>query len=71
MTQIIVRVSVGIRLVGDMNVMAIAECGSIAVVSIYGIFGSFDVKLERFQSIFVFKGEYEAEGRVCVGTAGI
>jgi len=69
--QISSRVGVGACTVGDVNIMASTECGSIATVSIHGIFGFFDVKLEGFQSIFVSKGEYEAVRRVFVGTTRI
>ena len=55
MTQVAVRIRVGACRVGDVNVVSASECWTIAVVSIYGIVGSFNVKLEWFQSIIIFK----------------
>lgn len=54
MTQVAVRICVGACRVGDVNVVS-AKCWTIAVVSIYGIVGSFYVKLEWFQSIIIFE----------------
>ena len=54
-----VRVGVGTCTVGDIDIMAGTECWTIAVVVIYGMIQRFDVKLERFQAISVFEGEYE------------
>ena len=53
------QVAVGIRVracrVCDVNVVSATECGTIAAVSIYGVVGIFNVKLEWFQSIIIFK----------------
>ena len=57
--QVSVRVSVGACIVGDVEIMAVTECWSIAARVIYSFFGCFDVEHERFQAISVFKGEYE------------
>jgi len=70
-TRISVRVGVGACVADNFEIMTSTEYGSMATMSIYGFVGSFDVKLKRFQSIFVFKGEYEAVRRIRVGTARI
>ena len=56
-TQIRVRVGVGTRTISDVNIMAATKCWTVAIVSIDSMLIVFDVKLERLQSIFVFKGK--------------
>ena len=56
-TQIRVRVGVGTGTISDVNIMAGSKCWTIAIVSIDSMLIVFDVKLERLQSIFVFKGK--------------
>ena len=55
MTQVAVRIRVGACRVGDVNVVSATECWTITAVSIYGVVGSFYVKLEWFQSIIIFE----------------
>ena len=56
-TQLRVRVGVGTGTISDANVMAATKCWTVATVSIDTMLIVFDVKLERLQSIFVFKGK--------------
>ena len=58
-TQIRVRVAVGIGTISDVKIMAGSgsKCWTVAIVSIDSMLIVFDVKLERLQSIFVFKGK--------------
>ena len=56
-TQIRVRIVVGTGTISDVNVMAATKCWTVAIVSIDSMLIVFDVKLERLQSIFVFKGK--------------
>jgi len=56
-TQIRVRVGVGTGTISDVNVMAATKCWAVAIVSIDTMLIVFDVKVERLQSIFVFKGK--------------
>ena len=51
--------------------MAATKCWTVAIVSIDTMLIVFDVKLERLQSIFIFKGKYETVERVCVVAARI
>ena len=53
--QISVRISVRACAIGDVNIMAVTECWTIAAVSIYGMFCVFYVKHKGFQTISVFK----------------
>ncbi len=62
MTQIAVRIRVRTCRVGDINIVTTAKCWTIAAVPIYGPPVPFDVDLEWFQSIMIFKREYEAVG---------
>jgi len=55
MAQVAVGIRVGACRIGDVNIVSAAECWTIAAVSIYGILGSFYVKLEWFQSVIIFK----------------
>jgi len=55
MAQVAVGIRVGACRVCDVNVVSATECGTIAAVSIYGVVGIFNVKLEWFQSIIIFK----------------
>ena len=61
-TQVAVRICVITCRVSDVNIVSTAECWTIVAVPIYGSFDSFDMKLEWFQSIIVFKREYKAVG---------
>ena len=56
-TQIRVRVGVGTGTISDINIMASTKCWAVVIVSIDSMLIVFYVKLERFQSIFVFKGK--------------
>ena len=56
-TQIRVRVGVGSGTISDVNIMAATKCWAVAIVSIDTMLIVFDVKVKRFQSIFVFKGK--------------
>ena len=56
-TQIRVRVGVGTGTISDVNIMAGTKCWTVATVSIDTMLIVFDVKLERLQSIFIFKGK--------------
>ena len=56
-TQIRVRVGVGTGTISDVNIMVGSKCWTVAIVSIDSMLIVFDVKLERLQSIFVFKGK--------------
>ena len=56
-TQIRVRVGVGAGTISDVNIMAGTKCWTVATVSIDSMLIVFDVKLERLQSIFIFKGK--------------
>ena len=56
-TQIRVRVGVGTGTISDVNIMAATKCWAVAIVSIDTMLIVFDVKVKRFQSIFVFKGK--------------
>ena len=56
-TQIRVRVGVGTGTISDVNIMAGTKCWTVATVSIDSMLIVFYVKLERLQSIFIFKGK--------------
>ena len=70
-TQVGVGIRVGTCRVRDVDVVSTTECRSITVISVHGIDRVFHVELKWFQSIIIFKREYETPGRVCVRTTGI
>ena len=70
-TQIRVRVGVGTGTISDINIMCVAKRWTVVIVSIDSMLIVFDVKLERLQSIFVFKGKKETMDGVCVVAARI
>lgn len=53
--QVAVRIRVGACRIGDVNIVSAAECWTVAAISIYGVVGVFNVKLEWSQSIMIFK----------------
>ena len=70
-TQVGVGIRVGTCRVRDANVAPTTECRSVTIISVHGIDRVFHVELKWFQSIIIFKREYETPGRVCVRTIGI
>ena len=56
-TQIRVRVGVGTGTISDVNIKTATKCWTVATVSIDTTRIVFDVKFERLQSIFIFKGK--------------
>ena len=54
-SQVAVRIRVGAGRIGDVNIVSATECWTVAALSIYGVFGTFNVKLEWFQSRIIFK----------------
>ena len=63
-TQVGVGIRVGTCRVRDVNVVSTTKCRSITVISVYGIDRVLHVELKWFQSIIIFKREYETPGRV-------